>query len=384
MSRVRMGMVGGGPDAFIGNIHRLAARMDGEIELVCGAFSRDAEKSKQAGSALYLPENRVYENYEAMMTAESALPENERMEFVAIVTPNNTHFPIAIAALKSGFHVMCEKPATFNLKEAQELKAQVEASGLLFGLTHTYTGYPLVKEARERVKRGDIGAVTKVVAEYNQGWLAGIMDADGGKQAEWRLDPKFAGASCCMGDIGVHAANLAEFITGSDIAEVLSDLQAFEKNHTLDDDGSVLLRFDNGARGVLFSSQICIGEENNLRIRVYGTKGGLEWHQQEPNSLWMKWPDRPSELVRAGQGYLSEVAQNNTRTPPGHPEGYIEAFANIYMNLATAIKKSRNSKPESANALEVPGVQDAVNGMAFIESVVESSNSGGTWITVQK
>lgn len=384
MSKVRMGMVGGGPDAFIGNIHRLAARMDGEIELVCGAFSRDAEKSKQAGAALYLPENRVYQDYQTMMAAERALPAAERMEFVAIVTPNNTHYPIAIAALESGFHVMCEKPATFSLAEAQALKKHVEESGLLFGLTHTYTGYPLVKEARERVRRGDIGTVTKVIAEYNQGWLAGIMDADGGKQAQWRLDPKFAGVSCCMGDIGVHAANLAEFITGSEISEVLSDLQAFEKNHTLDDDGSVLLRFDNGARGVLFSSQICIGEENNLCIRVYGTKGGLEWHQQEPNSLWMKWPDRPSELVRAGQGYLSEVAQNNTRTPPGHPEGYIEAFANIYMNLAHAIKKSRDSKPESSNALEVPGVHDAVNGMAFIESVVASSSAGGVWVAIQK
>ncbi len=382
MSKVRMGMVGGGPDAFIGNVHRIASRIDGEIELVCGAFSRDPAKSKQAGKELYLPESRCYESYEAMMDAEAALPENERMEFVAIVTPNNTHYPIAKLALEKGFHVMCDKPATFDLKEAVELKAQVEKTGLLFGLTHTYTGYPIVKEARERVLKGELGNITKVVAEYNQGWLAAKMNSDEGKQAAWRLDPKFAGASCCMGDIGVHAANLAEFITGDTISEVLAELNSVEPGRQLDDDGAALLRFSKGAKGVLFASQIAVGEENNLRIRVYGSKGGLEWHQQEPNTLYIKWGDKPEEVVRAGNGYLGAAAQANSRTPFGHPEGYLEAFANLYKHFAAEIKNQRG-KARSSGIKDipfVPGIEDGVIGMAFIEAVVESSNKGGTWV----
>lgn len=384
MSRVRMGLVGGGPDAFIGNIHRMAARLDGEIELVCGAFSRDPARSKEAGRQLYLPENRVYENFEAMFEAESKLPADERMEFVGIVTPNSTHYPIASMALAKGFHVMCEKPATFNLAESVELKKQVEQTGLLFGLTHTYTGYPIVKEARERVQRGELGKITKVIAEYNQGWLAGIMNSDEGKQAAWRLDPQYAGASCCMGDIGVHAANLAEFITGETITEVLAELNSVEEGRLLDDDGAALLRFGNGARGVLFASQIAIGEENNLRIRVYGTKGGLEWHQHEPNTLYMKWGVRPDEIVRAGNSYLSEVAQANTRTPFGHPEGYIEAFANIYKSFAAAINEQRSASPKKGiRAIpNVPGIEEGVAGMAFIESVVASSKKGGAWTEI--
>lgn len=384
MSKVRMGMVGGGPDAFIGNVHRIASRIDGEIELVCGAFSRDPAKSKQAGKELYLPENRCYESYLAMMDAEAALPADERMEFVAIVTPNNTHYPIASLALAKGFHVMCDKPATFDLKEAEELKKQVEKSGLLFGLTHTYTGYPLVKEARKRVLDGDLGKITKVVAEYNQGWLAAKMNSDEGKQAAWRLDPKFAGASCCMGDIGVHAANLAEFITGDSISEVLAELNSVEDGRQLDDDGAALLRFSQGAKGVLFASQIAVGEENNLRIRVYGSKGGLEWQQQEPNTLYIKWGDKPEEVVRAGNGYLSDVAQANSRTPFGHPEGYLEAFANLYKHFAVAVKNERGKalEPGIKEISYVPGIEDGVAGMAFIEAVVKSSNENGRWVKI--
>lgn len=373
-----MGMVGGGPEAFIGVIHRMAAWLDGEIELVCGAFSRDSDKSRQAGEALYLSASRCYANYEEMMLREASLPADVRMEFVAIVTPNNSHYEIASMAMDNGFHVLCEKPATMNLAQARALQQQVEKSGLLFGLTHTYTAYPMIQEARERVARGDLGHITKVIAEYTQGWLATVMDAGESKQASWRLDPKQAGASCCMGDIGVHAANLAETVSGLAIEKVLADLQSLESGRVLDDDGSVLLRFDTGARGVLFASQICVGEENNLRIRVYGSRGGLDWQQQEPNSLWLKWPDRPSELLRAGQAYLGSSALSNTRTPPGHPEGYIEAFANLYKNFARAIRHPQDQAVDASQG--VPGIADAVRGMAFIEAVVASSNAGNSWV----
>jgi predicted dehydrogenase len=378
MTRVRMGLVGGGPDAFIGVIHRMAAWLDGDIELVCGAFSRNPDKSKQAGDALHLPAGRCYENYQEMMRTEAGLPADERMEFVAIVTPNDSHYGIASSALEHGFHVLCEKPATIDLGQAKALQKQVKETGLLYGLTHTYTGYPMVQEARERVARGELGTVTKVIAEYTQGWLAAVMESDEGKQAAWRLDPQQAGASCCMGDIGVHAANLAETVTGLEIEKVLADLQSLEPGRLLDDDGSVLLRFENDVRGVLFASQICVGEENNLRLRVYGTLGGLDWQQQEPNSLWLKWPDRPAELLRAGQGYLGNTTLANTRTPPGHPEGYIEAFANLYRNFARAVRGSRDQV--AALRQEVPGVKEAVRGMAFIEAVVASSNEGNRWV----
>lgn len=378
MSRVRMGLVGGGPGAFIGVIHRMAAWLDGEIELVCGAFSRDPGKSKQAGETLHLPAERCYGSYGEMMRGEARLPVDERMEFVAIVTPNDSHYGVASSALQHGFHVLCEKPATLDLAQAKALQKQVRETGLLYGLTHTYTGYPMVQEARERVARGELGVITKVIAEYTQGWLAAVMESDEGKQAAWRLDPQQAGASCCMGDIGVHAANLAETITGLEIEKVLADLQSLESGRTLDDDGAVLLRFENDVRGVLFASQICVGEENNLRIRIYGTLGGLDWQQQEPNTLWLKWPDRPSEMLRAGQGYLGAAALGNTRTPPGHPEGYIEAFANLYRNFARSVSQARD--PASANGQDVPGVREAVRGMAFIEAVVASNNEGNRWV----
>ena len=323
MSKVRMGMVGGGEGAFIGAVHRMAAAIDGEIELVCGAFSSDPERSARSGAALYLPPERVYGDFREMMTAEAALAEDERMQFVAIVTPNHMHFPAAEAALRAGFHVMSDKPATFDLKEALALRDLVEETGLLYGLTHTYTGYPLVKEARERVERGDLGAIRKVVVEYPQGWLADRQEDEDNKQAAWRLDPRQAGISSCMGDIGVHAANLAEYVTGLKITQICSDLTAFVPGRELDDDGAVLLRFENGAKGILHARQVCVGEENAIKIYAYGDKGGLEWHQQEPNTLWLKWADKPTEMLRTGGGYLGELAAANTRTPMGHPEGYL-------------------------------------------------------------
>ena len=285
MAKVRMGMVGGGEGAFIGAVHRMAAAIDGEIELVCGAFSSDPERSARSGSALHLDTDRVYTDYQTMMQAEAALPADQRMQFVAIVTPNHLHFPVAEAALQAGFHVMSDKPATFDLAEALKLRELVEETGLLYGLTHTYTGYPLVKEARQRIAQGQLGNIRKVVVEYPQGWLADRQEDEDNKQAAWRLDPAQAGISSCMGDIGVHAANLAEYVTGLSISELCADLHAFVEGRELDDDGSILLRFNNGARGLLYASQVCVGEENAIRLRVYGEKGGLEWAQQEPNTL---------------------------------------------------------------------------------------------------
>ena len=378
MAKVRMGMVGGGEGAFIGRVHRIAAAMDGEIELVCGAFSSDAERNQRSGAALHLPAERVYDDYRKMMQAEAKLPAAERMQFAAIVTPNHLHFPVAEAALGAGFHVMCDKPATFDLKEALRLRELVRASGLLFGLTHTYTGYPLVKEARRRVQDGALGAVRKVIVEYPQGWLAERLEDTGFKQAAWRVDPKQAGISCCMGDIGVHAANLAEYITGLAITEVCSDLNAIVAGRQLDDDGAVLLRFAGGARGILFASQVAVGEENALKIRVYGERGGLEWNQQEPNTLWLKWPDRPAEMLRAGQGYLGAEAAGNARTPPGHPEGYLEAFANLYLAFANQIRAAESgAQPDPA--LDCPGIEEAVRGMAFIELAVAASAGDAKW-----
>jgi predicted dehydrogenase len=377
-SKIRMGMVGGGEGAFIGAVHRMAAGIDGEIELVCGAFSSDAQRSRRSGVALHLPEHRVYDNFDSMMSQEAALPENERMQFVAIVTPNHMHFPVAESALRAGFHVMSDKPATFNLQEALRLREIVQDTGLLYGLTHTYTGYPLVKEARARVAAGDLGKIRKVIVEYPQGWLADPQGPDN-KQAAWRLDPAQAGISSCMGDIGVHAANLAEYVTGQHISEICADLTAFVDGRDLDDDGSILLRFDGGAKGVLTASQVSIGEENGIRIRVYGERGGLEWIQQEPNSLLLKWADKPTEILRTGGDYLSEIAGLNTRTPMGHPEGYLEAFANIYMAFADQIRALQDGSAADPRADDCPGIAEAVRGMTFIELAVAASASDTKW-----
>ncbi|MAT91103.1 MAG: oxidoreductase [Halioglobus sp.] len=374
-----MGMVGGGEGAFIGAVHRIAAALDGEIELVCGAFSSDAQRAARSGAALYLPPERVYSSYLDMMRAEGALPPQQRMQFVAIVTPNHLHFPVAEAALRAGFHVLSDKPATLSLDEALRLREIVQDSGLLYGLTHTYTGYPLVKEARQRVAAGDFGAIRKVVVEYPQGWLADRQEDVDNKQAQWRLDPSRAGISSCMGDIGVHAANLAEYVTGLRISEICADLSAFVPGRALDDDGAVLLRFDNGARGVLHASQVSVGEENAISLRVYGEHGGLEWRQQEPNTLWLKWNDRPTQMLRTGGPYLGDLAAANTRTPMGHPEGYLEAFANLYMAFAGQVRAHAEGQEADARSRDCPGIDAAVRGMAFIELAVAASASETKW-----
>ena len=380
MSRkIRYGMVGGGRGAFIGAVHRIAANIDGQIELVCGAFSSDPERSRASGSDFYLPTDRCYGTFEEMIAAEARLPEGERMDFVSIVTPNHMHFPPAKMALENGFHVLSDKPATFSLAEAKTLAGIVKKSGLLYGLTHNYTGYPLVKQAREMVAAGALGKIRKVVVEYPQGWLATRLEASGQKQAGWRTDPKRSGAAGCIGDIGTHAENLAEYITGLHISELAADLTAFVKGRKLDDDGNVLLRFKGGAKGVLHSSQISVGEENNLNIRVYGEKGGLEWHQNEPNTLLVKWLDQPMQVYRTANGYLGAAALAAGRTPPSHPEGYLEAFANIYKNFAATIRARMEKRKPSAIEQDYPKITDGIRGMAFIEAVVASSKKNAAW-----
>ncbi len=374
-------MVGGGRGAFIGAVHRIAAAIDQQIELVCGAFSSDPERSKASGADFFLPADRCYGTFEEMIKAETKLPADQRMDFVAIVTPNYMHFPPAKMALENGFHVLSDKPATFNLAEAKKLKDLVKKTGLLYGLTHNYTGYPLVKEARALIHSGKLGKIRKVVVEYPQGWLATRLEASDQKQAAWRTDPKRSGAGGCVGDIGTHAENLAEYITGLQIKELAADTTAFVKGRKLDDDVNVLLRFTNGAKGILHSSQISVGEENNLSIRVYGETGGLEWHQKEPNTLLVKWSDQPMQVYRAAQGYLSDAAKAAGRTPPAHPEGYLEAFANIYKSFANAIRAReagrKLAKDDLAN--DFPKIEDGIRGMAFIEAVVKSSKGNAKW-----
>ncbi len=384
MSRkIRYGMVGGGRGAFIGGVHRIAANMDGQIELVCGAFSSDPEKSKASGSDLFLDTSRCYGSFEEMILAEKALPADKRMDFISIVTPNHMHFAPAKLALENGFHVLSDKPATFNLAEAQTLSGIVSKTGLLYGLTHNYTGYPLVKQAREMVLSGALGKIRKVVAEYPQGWLATRLEESGQKQAAWRTDPSRSGAAGCVGDIGTHAENLAEYITGLKIHELAADLTSFVEGRLLDDDANILLRFEGGAKGVLHCSQISVGEENNLSIRVYGEKGGLEWHQKEPNTLLVKWLEKPMEVYRTANGYLGAAAAANVRTPAAHPEGYLEAFANIYRNFANHIRARIAGDEPSPLMLDYPKIEDGVRGMAFIDAVVASSKQNTAWTKVE-
>ena len=382
MSRkLRMGMVGGGQGSFIGGVHRMAAALDGHIELVSGAFSSTPEKSRESGRALYVPDDRIYADFEEMIEREKALPEDQRMDFVSIVTPNYMHFPPAKLALENGFHVVSDKPATFTLEEAKELRSLVESTGLLYALTHNYTGYPMVKEAKHLVSSGKLGQIRKVVVEYPQGWLASLIEESGSKQASWRTDPDKAGISNCMGDIGTHAENLAEYITGLQITELCADLTAFGKGRELDTDGNVLLHFDNGAKGILHASQISVGEENALKIYVYGEKAGLEWHQMNPNTLLIKWPDRPVEVYRTGadHGYLSDRAMHNTRLPAGHPEGYVEAFANVYRNFALTLQARLEDREPGEFDTDFPTIEDGVRGMAFIKNVVASSKEDKKW-----
>lgn len=376
-SKIRMGMIGGGHGSFIGKVHRHAAALDSEIELVCGAFSSSAEKSIASGKSLYLDEKRCYSDFTQMLKNEAELPVSERMHFVSIVTPNHLHFSAAKAALEAGFHVMSDKPATMSLEQALELRDIVEKSGKLYGLTHTYLGYPMVKHAKELIENGELGKVRKVIVEYHQGWLATSED-ENCKQASWRLDPKQAGISCCMGDIGVHAANLMEYITGLQIEKLSADLGAVVNGRVLDDDGNVLMRLTNGVRASLSASQIAVGEENNLAIRVYGDKASLHWQQQEPNTLEIKRHNLSSTVARIGVGSFSEQVTNATRIPAGHPEGYIEAFANLYRSFAAQIRNFESTQQPS-NEFSVPGILEAVRGMAFIENVVASNLSDAKW-----
>ena len=380
--KLRMGMLGGGKDAFIGAIHRHAAFMDGLIELVCGAMSIDPAIAKDSGKSLFLPEDRIYLTYEEMIEKESKLPADKRMDFLTIVTPNFAHFPPAIAALDKGFNVVIEKPITFTLEEAKELKKKVEETGLILCLTHTYSGYPMVKQARQMVQGGILGKVRKIWVEYPQGWLSKLSEREGNAQAAWRTDPKKSGKSGCMGDIGTHAAHLAEYISGSKITHLCADLNIMVEGRALDDDGNVLLKFDNGASGVLMASQVAAGEENALKIRMYGEKGGFEWAQHEPNTLLLKWLDQPAQLLRAGANYsdrLSSFATKNCRTPGGHPEGYLEAFGNIYRNFALTLSARIDGKTPSIENLDYPRVEEGIRGMAFIDNVVESSRSSAKW-----
>jgi predicted dehydrogenase len=381
--KLRMGMIGGGKDAFIGAIHRYAANMDGYIELVCGALSINPEIAKDSGKSLFLPEDRIYTTFQEMLEKESQQPADKRMDFVTIVTPNFAHFAPAMMALEKGFHVVIEKPITFNLDEAKQLKKKVEETGLTLCLTHTYSGYPMVKQAKAMVKAGEFGKIRKVWVEYPQGWLSKLTEREGNAQAAWRTDPKKSGKSGAMGDIGTHAAHLAEYITGLQITRLCADLNILVEGRNLDDDGNVLLRFNNGAAGVLMASQVAAGEENALKIRVYGEKGGLEWAQHEPNTLLLKWLDKPAQILRAGAGYtdrLSSYATSNCRTPGGHPEGYLEAFANIYKNFALTLTAKIDGKTAPEEVLDFPGVEDGIRGMAFIDNVVASAQTEQKWV----
>ena len=371
--KLKMGMVGGGNNAFIGAIHRNAAFLDNQIELVCGCFSSSPEVSKESGRSYFLPDNRIYDTYQEMFENEMQLPEEDRMDFVSIVTPNNWHFEPAMMALERGFHVVLDKPMTFSLEEAKLLSEKVVETGLTLALTHVYSGYPAVKEAKARIAKGELGKIRKVYAEYTQGWLSERIELLGGNNAGWRTNPKQTGKAGCMGDIGTHVWHLTEYITGLKVQEVCADLNTFVEGRPVDDDGASFLRFEEGASGVLMATQIATGEANNIRIRIYGDKGGIEWRQMEPNKLLLKWGDRPMEELYMGSNeYLSDLAKWNTRTPAGHPEGFIEAFANIYRNFALTVMAKRRGEEPNEFILDFPTVYDGLRGMQFIETMVQS------------
>jgi predicted dehydrogenase len=376
-------MIGGGRGAFIGAVHRLAAIMDGQAELVAGAFSSDAARSKASGADLWLDPARVYGSYREMARAEAARPTGERLDFVVIVTPNHQHFPPAKLFLEAGFNVVCDKPATFDLAEALALRKIVARTKKIFVLTHNYTGNTMVKQARELVRSGALGPIRKIVVEYPQGWLSTRLEATGQKQAEWRTDPKRSGAAGCLGDIGTHAENLARYVTGLKIDSLCADLTTFVGGRKLDDDGNILVRYRGGAKGVLHASQISVGEENDLNLRVYGTKAGLEWHQEHPNELTVKYPDQPAQIWRRGNGYVGEQAKRFTRVPAGHPEGYLEAFGNIYREAFRAIA-AEVAGQRLPRDLDFPTIDDGVYGMAFIETAVKSARRGARWVKFPK
>ncbi len=372
-------MIGGGIGSFIGGIHRIAANLDGHIDLVCGAFSSDAEKCKATGEALYLPAERCYDSYEKMILEEKKLSVDDRMDFVSIVTPNHLHFAPAKIAMEHGFHVVLDKPMTLTLAEAKELKSIAMPTGQMLCLTHTYTGYPMIKEARYQLSKNAIGKIRKVFVRYPQGWLSTKLEDSEQKQAAWRTDPKKSGIAGSMGDIGTHAFNLVEYVTGLKVTALCANINTVVEGRQLDDDGAVLLQFNNGASGVLIATQVAAGEENNLTLQVYGDMGGMEWQHQDANSLVMKWLDRPEEKFRAGSDYLSDVAKHNCRTPAGHPEGFIEAFANIYRNFAMSLQAKKQGETATALINDYPGIEEGIRGMAFIENVIAAGNRSEKW-----
>jgi predicted dehydrogenase len=381
-SKVRYGMVGGGEGAFIGAVHRMAAALDSEYELVCGAFSSDAGRNRRSAEALGLDPDRAHATLDALLSAEAALPADQRMEVLAIVTPNHLHARMAIAALDAGFHVFSEKPMALNLAEALAIDAAVSRSGKLYGLAFTYSGYPLIAEARARVARGDFGAIRLVQVEYSQGWLSLPIDRDGNKQAEWRTDPARAGLGGCLGDIGTHAFQLAEHVSGLAVEALSADLTTHVPGRRLDDDVAALLRFKGGARGVLKASQVAAGDENGLRLRIHGEKGGLDWSQMEPNTLTLRWLDRPMEVIRAGGPGLDASTMAQFRTPAGHPEGYIEAFANLYRSFGRAVRAGATTPPPPGGAGRFPGIGDGLRTMTFVEAVIENSGGEAKWTSL--
>ena len=378
--KLRLGMIGGGQGAFIGAVHRIASRIDDEYELVCGAFSSDPEKAKASGIALGLDPNRVYPSWKELIEKEKQLPEDQRVQVISIVTPNHVHFEPAKAALENGFNVILDKPMTFSLAEAKELEKVVKTSGKRFCLTHTYTGYPMVKEARQVIAAGTFGKVRKVYVEYPQGWLSTFLEGGDNKQASWRTDPGKSGVAGATGDIGTHAFNLAEYISGIKVTKLCADINIVVEGRKLDDDCAALLKFDNGASGVLIASQVAAGDENNVKVRVYGETGSLEWQQDNANTLLIKWLDKPAEIWRTGSGYLSSFAAHNTRVPAGHPEGYLEAFGNLYRNFALSVKADLKGKTPEKEWLDYPGIEDGLRGMAFVENMIESGKSDQKWL----
>jgi predicted dehydrogenase len=377
--KLRMAMIGGGKDAFIGAVHRLAMNMDGQVELVAGALSVNAEIAVESGKMLFLDESRIYTDYKLMLEKEAAMPAEKRIDFVTIVTPHFVHFEPAMMALDKGFHVVIEKPITFTLEEAKQLKAKVDETGLSLLLCHTYNGYPMVKQAKQFLKSGALGKIRKVYVEYPQGWLSTFLEKTGQAQASWRTDPKKSGKAGSMGDIGTHAFNLAEYVTGLQVTHLCADINIVVEGRMLDDDGAAFLKFNNGATGVLMATQIAAGEENNVKIRVYGEKGGIEWKHEDANTLLVKWLDKPTEIYRTGGGYNSSFAAHNTRTPAGHPEGFLEAFANLYRNFVLTVRAKIDGEQPKEEWLDFPGVNEGVRGMAFVNNVIESGESEVKW-----
>jgi predicted dehydrogenase len=378
--KLRVAMVGGGKDAFIGAIHRLAFHMDGQAELVAGALSVNPEVAVQSGEELFLSPERIYTDYKVMLEKEATMPSEKRVDFITIVTPNFLHFEPAMLALEYGFDVVVEKPITFTLEEAKLLEAKVKSTGRTLLLCHTYTGYPMVKQARQLIRSGILGAIRKVYVEYPQGWLSTSLEKTNHAQASWRTDPKRSGKAGAMGDIGTHAFNLAEYVSGLQVTKICADVNTVVEGRMLDDDGAALLKFNNGASGVLMATQVAAGAENNVKIRVFGEKGGIEWQQEDANTMLVKWLDRPAEIYRAGTGYADSFAKHNARTPAGHPEGYLEAFANLYRNFISTIRARANGQIASDEMLDFPSVVEGVRGMAFIEHVIASGQSQQKWI----